>query len=127
MWDFNYIEHLLILASAVTGCVSFSDFDSLVDISIGIRSSAVGLKLCSITAKIKKCKSIIKKKKKKHNKIVLLAKTKLNIIEVLIFRALSDSYISLDEFVLVNIVLKESVDMKEAIKNLKPSTVYQRF
>ena len=87
----------------------------------------MGLKLCAITAKIKKCKSIIKKKKKKHNKIVLLAKTKLNIIEVLIFRALSDSYISLDEFVLVNIVLKESVDMKEAIKNLKTSTVYQRF
>ena len=87
----------------------------------------MGLKLCAITAKIKKCKSIIKKKKKKHNKIVLLAKTKLNIIEVLIFRALSDSYISLDEFVLVNIVLKVSVDMKEAIKNLKPSTVYQRF
>ena len=87
----------------------------------------MGLKLCAITAKIKKCKSIIKKKKKKHNKIVLLAKTKLNIIEVLIFRALSDSYISLDEFVLVNIMLKESVDMKEAIKNLKPSTVYQRF
>ena len=26
----NYIEHLLIIASAVTGCVSISDFASLV-------------------------------------------------------------------------------------------------
>ena len=40
---------------------------------------------------IKKYKSIIKKKKKKHDKVVLLAKTKLNSIEVLISNALTDS------------------------------------
>ena len=87
----NYIEHLLILASVVTGCVSISAFVSLVGISEGITSSAVGLNICAITAGIKKYKSIIKKKKKKHNKIVLLAKTKLNTIQVLIFRAVIDS------------------------------------
>ena len=40
-------------------------------------SSAVGLKICGITAGIKNYQSIIKKKKKKHDKIVLLAKTKI--------------------------------------------------
>ena len=78
----NYIEHFLILVSTITGCISFSSFASLLGIPIGITSSAIGLKICAITAGIKKYKSIIKKKKKKHDKIVLLAKSKLSIIEV---------------------------------------------
>ena len=41
------------------------------------------------------CKSIIKKKKEKHNKIVLFTKSKLNNIKALIFKALIDSIISL--------------------------------
>ena len=49
----NYIEHLLNLASGGTDCVS----------------------ICAITSGIKKYKSIIRKKKKKHDKIVLLTKT----------------------------------------------------
>ena len=61
----------------------------------------------------KKYKSIIKKKKKKHDKIVLLRKTKLDIIEVLISKALIDSYISYDEFVSVNNVLREHNEIKK--------------
>ena len=81
----------------------FLPFASLVGIPIGIPSSVVGLKLCVITAVIKKYKSIIKKKgKKEHDKIVLLAKDKLNTIEVLISKDLIDSYITHDEFVSVN-------------------------
>ena len=61
----NYIEHFLILASTVTRCVSISSFASVVGIPIGITSSAIGLKICAITARIKKYRSIIKEKKKK--------------------------------------------------------------
>ena len=75
--------------------------------------------MCAITAGIKKYKTIIKKKKKKHDKIVLLGKYKLNSIEVLISEALIDSVISHDEFVLINNVLKKYNEMKEEIKNLK--------
>ena len=89
----NYIEHFLILGSTVTGSVSFSVFASMVGIPIGITNSAIGLKICVIIAAIKKYKSIIKKKKKKPNKIVLLAKSKLNSIEFLISKALIDSVI----------------------------------
>ena len=67
----------------------------------------------------KEYKSTIKKKKEKHDKVVLLAKSKLNRIEVLISKALIDSVISYDEFVLINNVLKEYNQMKEEIKNLK--------
>ena len=55
-------------------------------------NSAAEIKICEITAGIKKYKSIIKKKKK-HDKIVLLWKNKLNAIKVLISKALIDSYI----------------------------------
>ena len=61
---FNYIEHLLILISTVSGCVSISAFASLVGVCVGIASSPIGLKICVITAGIKKL--IIKKKK--HDK-----------------------------------------------------------
>ena len=70
----NYIEHFLILASRLTGYISVSAFASLLGITIGITISAIGLKICAITAGIKT--SIIKKKKRKHDKIVLLAKSK---------------------------------------------------
>ena len=94
------------------------------DIPIGITSSAIGLKICAIAAGIKKYKSIIKKKKKEHDKRVLLAKSKLNNIEVLISKSLIHSNISHNEFVLTNSVLKEYDNMKEEIKNFK---VYRRF
>ena len=89
----------------------------MIGIPIAITSSATGLKICATAAGTKKYKSIIKKKEKKHGKIVLLAKSKLNRIKVLIFKALIDSNISHDELVLINNVLKEYEEMKEEIKN----------
>ena len=111
-----YNEQFLISSSTIVGCVSISAFASLVGITKGITSSAIGLKICAITAAIKKYKSIIKKKKKKHDKIVFLAKSKLNRIEILISKALIDSVISHDEFVLINNMSKEYNKMKEEIK-----------
>ena len=113
----NYIELFLILASTFTRCISISVFTSLLCIPTGITSSAIGLKICAITAGIKLYKSIIKKKK--HDKIVLVAKSKWNSIEVLISKALIDSDISHDQFVLINNMLKEYGHMEEEIKNFK--------
>ena len=92
----SYIEHFLILASTITGYVSISSFASLIDIPIGITSSPIGLKICAVAAGTIKFKSLVKKKKRKHDKIVLLAKSKLNKIEVLISKVLIDSNISHD-------------------------------
>ena len=110
----NYIDHSLIAISLITGGVSISVFASLVVIPIGITNSAIGLKICVITTGIKKDKSIITKKRTKHDKIVLLAKSKLNSIEVLISKALINSNISHEEFVLIN-NLKKFCDLKEEI------------
>ena len=98
---------LSFLGSTITGCISISAFASLVGFPIGITSSAIELKMCTITARIEKYKSIIKKKKKKHDKIVLLTKSELNSIEVFISKTFIDSVISHDEFVLISSVLEE--------------------
>ena len=111
----NLVERLLILVSTITDCVSISVLASLVCVPVGIPSFAVGIKFCAITAGINKYKSIIKKKKKKHDKIVL-GKDTLNTIEVLISKTLLDPDISHNEFVSANNVSKEYNEIKEEIK-----------
>ena len=108
----NYFDHSLIVTSTINGFITISAFVSLVGVSITIVASAIKIEECLITSGIRKYKSIIKKKKKKHHKVVLLAKPKLNSIDVLLSKALIDSNISRDEFVLINNVLKEFCDMK---------------
>ena len=66
-------------------------------------------------------KLIVKKKKKKYDKFVLLAKNKLDIIGNLISKDLNDLNISRWEFVLINNMLKEYDDTKEKFNNLKTS------
>ena len=97
---------MLILASILAVCVSMSAFTSLFCAPVGITSCATGRKDCTITARIKKYESIIKKKKKKHDKTVLLGNNKLNTIEVLKCKTLIHSYISHDEFVSVNNLIR---------------------
>ena len=88
-------------------------------VSVGITNSVVGIKVCAIAAGIKKYKLIIKKKKKnKHDEIVLLRKIKLDTIEVFICKSLIESYISHQEFVSVNNVLREYNEVKEEIKKI---------
>ena len=72
------------------------------------------------------------KKKIKNNKIVSLAKTKLNPIEIFISKALTDLSISHDEFVSVNNVLKEYDDKKNSkilivIKNKNKVNIKQCY
>ena len=50
----NFVENLFILVSTVTGCVSISEFTSLVCVPVAITNSAVGIKICAITAGIRK-------------------------------------------------------------------------
>ena len=72
-----------------------------------------------MTPGIKKYKSIIKKKKKKHDEVVIFAKSKLNSKNILISKASIDLKMKNDEFVLINNVLKEYNSMKDEIKILK--------
>ena len=88
----NYIERF-----AVTICISISAFTSLIDISNGIMSFTIEINIWAIIANIKKYKSLIRKKKKKHDEIALLPKTNLYCIKDL-SGSLTDSYIERDYF-----------------------------
>ena len=87
----------------------------MLGIPIGIKRFAIGLKICAIVEGIKMYELVIKKKKKNHDKVIFLAKAKLNSIEVLNSKTLIDSVISHDEFLLINNFLKEFNEVKEEI------------
>ena len=68
--------------------------------------------------------SQLSRKKKKHDKIVLLGKAKLDKIKVLTSKAFIDSYIGHDELVSVNNLFREYNEIKEEIKNPETSVEY---
>ena len=97
---FDYIDKILIVLSATTGGVSICSFTSIVGAPVGITSASFTL-IFSLTRGItKKLLNITRKKKKKnHDKILMLAKSKLNNIETLISQTLIDMDISREEFI----------------------------
>ena len=91
---FDYIDKILIVLSATTGGVSIISFTSIIGAPVGIASASFTLIFSLTTGIIKKLLSITRNKKKKHDKILMLAKSKLNSIETLISQALIDTEIS---------------------------------
>ena len=95
---FDYIDKVLIVLSAVSGAVSIISFMSVVGAPVVIASASFTLIFSLTTGIIKKLLSITRNKKKKHDKIIMFAKSKLNSIETLISQALVDMEISHEEF-----------------------------
>ena len=71
------------------------------------------------TGIIKKLLKVTRKKKKKHNKIVMLSKSKLNSIETLLSQALTDLDISYEEFKTIVNEKEKYEQMKKSIRNIK--------
>ena len=95
---FDYIDKTLIILPATRGEISIISFTSVIGIPAGIASASLTLIFSLTTGIIKKLLKVTRKKKKKHNKIFMLAKTKLNSIQTLMFQALIDLDISHEEF-----------------------------
>ena len=115
----EYMDKILILLSAASGGVSIISHLSVIGIPAGIISSSFTLLFSLTTGIIKKLLKETRKKKKKHSKIIMLSKSKLNSIETLMSQALTDLDLSHEEFkTIVN--EKEKCDqMKEFIRNIK--------
>ena len=84
---FNYIDKNLIVLSAISEGVSINSFASVIGRPAGIASASFTLVFPLITGITKKILSITRNKKKKHTKIFMLAKNKLNSIETLLSQA----------------------------------------
>ena len=111
---FYYIDEALIVLSTTSGGVSIISFTSIVGAPVGIASAGFTLIFSLTTGITKKLLNITRKKKKKHDKILMLAKSKLNSIEILISQALNDMDISHKEYI---IILKEK-DKYERMKDI---------
>ena len=112
---FDYIDKILIVLSATTGGISIISFTTAIGAPVGIASARFTLIFSLSTGIIKKLLNITRKKKKKHDKILMLAESKFNSIEILISQALNDLDISHEEF---KMVLNEKDKYKKMKYNL---------
>ena len=123
--SFDYLDKIFITLLASFGTLSIASYASVVGIPAGITGASLTLVFTIGTGIIKSLLKLTKKRKKRHNKIIVLAKNKLNMIDTLLSRALNDSEISHEEF--ANIINEVNIyeNIKENIKELtiKPSSL----
>ena len=98
---FDYIDRSWIVLSVTSGGVSIISFTSIVGAPVGTASASFTLLFSLTTVIVKKLLNITRNKKKKHDKILMLAKCKLNSIETLISQALIDMEKSHEEFITI--------------------------
>ena len=115
---FDYIDKISIVLSAATGGVSIISFISIVGAPVGIASASFTLIFSLMAGIIKKLLSITRNKKKKHDKIFILAKSKLNSIETLVSQALIDMEISHEELATILNERDKYEEIKENLKNV---------
>ena len=95
---FDYFDKSLIVLSVTSNNISIALFATVTGIPVGITSGNVSLVLCK--GLVKKLLKATRTKKKKHNKIVMLTRSKLNSIESKISEALINNQISHEDFTL---------------------------
>ena len=95
---FDYADKLFITLSASFGTLSIASYATVFGIPAGITGASLTLIFTVTTGVVKILLNITRKKKKKHNKIIAVARSKLNIIENLISQALIDFEITHEEF-----------------------------
>ena len=116
---FDYIEKVLVVLSSTSGGVCIFLPVSVVGAPVGIAGASSTL-IVSLTAEIaKKLLSITRNKDKKHDKILILAKSKLGSIETLVSQALTDLEISREEFVRILNEKDKYEKMKENVRSEK--------
>ena len=92
--SFDYFDKSLIVLSVTTGSISIASFATVIGAPVGIISASFSLAFSISTGIIKKLLKTTRNKKKKHNKIVILARSKLNSIESKRTEALTNNEIS---------------------------------
>ena len=104
--SFDYLDKIFIILSTSFGTLSIASYAAVVGIAVGIAGSSLTLILTISTGINKSLLRVTKKGKTKHNKIIALAKSKLNKIDTLLSTVLNDSKISHEEF--TNIITEKN-------------------
>ena len=113
----DYLDKIFVPLPASFGTLSIASYASVVGIPAGITGASLTLVFTIGMGISKLLLKVTKKRKKKHNKIIALAKSKLSDIETLLSSALNDSKISHEEF--RNIITEKNIyeNIKENIRN----------
>ena len=114
--SFEYFDKSLIVLSVATGSISIASFATVIGAPVGMMSASCSLAFSITTGFVKKFLKTIRNKKKKHNKIVMLARSKLNSIESKISEALINNEISHEDFMTILNEEKKYRESKESIR-----------
>ena len=119
MVSFDYLDKIFIALSASFGTLSIASHSTVVGIPVAIAAASLTLTFMISTSENKSLLQVTKKRKKKHNKIIALAKSELSTIDTLLSSALNDFKISHEEF--SNIITEKNMyeNIKENIKYIK--------
>ena len=115
--SFDYIDKIFITLSASFSTLSIASYATVLGLPVGIAGSSLTLIFTIGTGINKSLLRVTKEREKKHNKVIELPKSKLNMIDTLLSSALSDSKIIHEEF--TNIITKKNIyeNIKENIKD----------
>ena len=114
--SFDYFDKSLIVLSVTTGSISIASFATVIGAPVGIVSASFSIVFSISTGLIKRQLKTTRNKNKEHNKIVMLARTKLNSIESKISEALINNEISHEDFVTIINEEKKYRELKESIR-----------
>ena len=112
----DYFDKSLVVLSATSGSISISSFATVIGTPVGIVSASLSLTFSLSAGTVKKLLQTTRDKKKKHNKIILLARSKLNSIEIKVSEALINNEISHEDFMIVIKEEKNYGELKEIIR-----------
>ena len=112
----DYFDKSLNVLSILSGTISIASFASVIGVPAGIIIASCSFTSSITSGFIKKFLKTIRNKKKKHNKIVMLARSKLNSIESKISKALIDNEISREDFETIINEEKNIDNWKKALK-----------
>ena len=116
---FDYFDKSFIVLSVTNGGVSIASFATVIGAPIGITSASLSLAFPLCTGLVKKLLKTTRNKKKKHNKIVMLARSKLNSIESKISEALINNQISHENFITIINEQRNYRELKESIRMMQ--------
>ena len=114
--SFDYFDKSLIVLSVTTGSISIASFGTVTGAPVGIENASFSLAFSISTGIVNKLLKTTRNKKKKHNKVVILARTKINGIESKIFEALINNEISHEDFITIINEEKNYRELKESIR-----------
>ena len=114
--SFDYFHKSLIVLSVTTSSISIASFATVIGAPVGLVSASFSLAFSISTGIIKKLIKTTRNKKKKHNKIVMLPRSKLNSVESKISERLINNEISHEDFMTIINEETKYRELKESIK-----------